>query len=142
MYKGFKNTTLDSIKTEKQFEVKLLQALIVDNDDEVGKLLRRRDVTTWINNKVYLSELNNHNITQDGLHCGEQVNATEEFETVLGYVCTYKSTQHLSNILNLGADVFCKSAYGNTCLHRVCLAREHSYEKYKFISDSWSCVTT
>ena len=48
-----------------RFEVKLLQALIDDNEDEVDELLQRSDVTEWINNRVELSELKNHNITQD-----------------------------------------------------------------------------
>ena len=51
----------------------LLQALIDNHDDKVDELLQRCDVTTWINNRVELTELKNHNITQDGLKCLESV---------------------------------------------------------------------
>ena len=123
-----------SVFKEKNFTANLLQALIDDDDDKVDDLLRRSDVKTWINNRVKLNELKSHNITQEGLKCGEQVDEIEEFETVLGYVCTYKSRECLAKVLKAGADVCVRSAYGNTCLHRICLSKEQSYEKYEFLS--------
>ena len=120
---------------KQRFEVKLLQALIDNNDDEVDGLLRRRDVKTWINSRVELKELKRHNITQDGLKWrNERVDKIEEFETILGYVCTYKSAECLMQILSAGADVSIKSAYGNTCLHRVCLSNVQSFEKFELLS--------
>ena len=72
------------------FAKMLLQAFIDNNNHAVDRLLRRSDVTTWINKTVKLSDLENHNITQKGL-CYEYVRTLEALETVLAYVWTYKS---------------------------------------------------
>ena len=93
----------------------LLQALIDDKDVEVDELLQRSDITTWINKTIELNDLKNHNITQEGLKCGESVRTLDELATVLGYVCTYKSTKCLKSVILARTDVSVKSAHCNTC---------------------------